>query len=54
MQKKQGGKEIGKVDFYKMTRTKKDGSFVTTTSEENYIINIPICIHIYESLILYR
>ncbi|XP_023918565.1 uncharacterized protein LOC112030114 isoform X1 [Quercus suber] len=34
--KKQGGKEIGKVDFYKMTRTKKGGSFVTTISEENY------------------
>ena len=35
-EKKQGGKEIGKVDFYKMTHTKKDGSFVTTISEENY------------------
>ena len=34
--KNQGGKEIGKVDFYKMTHTKKDGSFVTTISEENY------------------
>ncbi|XP_030946574.1 uncharacterized protein LOC115971041 isoform X2 [Quercus lobata] len=39
-EKKQGGKEIGKVDFYKMTRTKKDGSFVTTTSEENYNLMI--------------
>ncbi|KAK9997340.1 hypothetical protein SO802_022026 [Lithocarpus litseifolius] len=33
--------EIGKVDFYKMTRTKKDGSFATTFNEEKNLINIP-------------
>ena len=42
MQKKQSGKEIGKVDFYKMTRIKRDGSFMTTISEEKYVINIPV------------
>ena len=42
MQKKQSGKEIGKVDFYKMTRTKKDGSFMTNISEKIYVITSPV------------
>ena len=42
MQKKQSGKEIGKMDFYKMTRIKKDGSFMTTISKIIYVINIPV------------
>lgn len=41
-QQKQSGQKIENVEFYKMSCTKKDGSFVIATYEEKYVTNFSV------------